>query len=622
MEATTDAKVGAVEPAGQDVLAGDWPLTGREDELSWILAAFTGGATGGVVIAGDAGVGKSRLAREAASKLAALGAVVERVFASRAAASIPLGAFGQMVVSGEGPERSRLRLFQATAASLRAKAGQRRLVVTIDDAHQLDPGSAALALHLAASRTAWLLVTVRSGERCADAITALWKDGHTLRLDLQALAEAEVQQLLESALGAPCERQARTGIYRRCAGNPLFCRELVLGALAAGSLELTDGLWRWRGGPVVTARLTEMLAARMAALEQPELDALEHLAAGEPLARRVLERLTRRQPLITLERRGLITSDERGFTRLAHPLYADVLLTAAGPTRAAELRGALAAAVQAEGFPGPRDRLLAATWRLEAGDALAPGLLAQAAREAGDVFDPSLAARLAQAALDAGAGWEARFALALAWQAQNRFAEADALLAGAEPDLASEQAGGDYLRARVSLLVWGLSRHDQAEELLGRAATWWTSAAWADLVRALTVFLRMEQGRYGEAVALGLPFASDDRADVDAALIAVLPLPFLLVAMGRTSDAERIAEKAAELAERDPRGSWARARTLSAWATIRLGSGRDWAQTEEQLRERYRAACQAHDDEVAGLTEALLGALARVSNDHGLLALE
>ena len=297
-------------------------------------------------------------------------------------------------------------------------------MIAIDDAHELDPGSAALALHLASSRTARLLITVRSGERCEDAITALWKDGHARRLDLQALSEAEMQQLLESALDAPLERETRVGIYHRCAGNPLFCRELVLGALATGSLQLSDGLWRWRGAPVITQRLTEVLTARIATLKRLELEALEHVSVGQPLARPVVERLATRQTLISLERRGLIVNDERGI-RLAHPLYADVILEAAGPTRAADVRGALAAALQAEDFPGPRDRLRAATWRLEAGDAIAPGLLAHAAREANEVFDSSLAARLAQAALDRGAGWEATIALAQAWQAQNRFADAD-----------------------------------------------------------------------------------------------------------------------------------------------------------------------------------------------------
>ena len=249
-------------------MVSDWPLIAREDELSWVLDAFAGTESGGVVIAGAAGVGKSRLAREVASTLAD-GHAVEWVQASRAAASIPFGAFGQIVVLDDNHERGRLGLFNASAAALRTAAGERSLVIAIDDAHELDPGSAALALHLATSRTAQLMVTVRSGERCEDAITALWKDGHARRLDLQALSEAEMQQLLESVLSAPLERETRDGIYHRCAGNPLFCRELVLGALATGTLRLDDGLWRWQRRPIVSQRLTEVLADRIATSSHP-----------------------------------------------------------------------------------------------------------------------------------------------------------------------------------------------------------------------------------------------------------------------------------------------------------------------------------------------------------------
>jgi DNA-binding NarL/FixJ family response regulator len=574
-----------------------------------VLEAFSAADSGGVVIAGDAGVGKSRLAREAVRRLADGDAVVERVLASRAAASIPFGAFAQIVVLDENHERGRLGLFNATAAALRAAAGERSLVIAIDDAHELDPGSAALVLHLASSQTARLLVTVRSGERCEDAITALWKDGHARRLDLQALSEAELQQLLELTLEGPLERDTRVGIYHRCAGNPLFCRELVLGALGNGTLRLTDGLWRWRGAPVVTERLTEVLAARIASLERSELDALEHVSVGQPLARPVVERLAPRDALISLERRGLLVGDERGV-RLAHPLYADVILDTAGPTRAADVRSALAAAVQAEGFPGPRDRLRAATWRLDAGDSVAPGLLAHAAREANEVFDPSLAVRLAQAALDRGAGWEATLALAQAWQAQNQFADADRLLAEREAELPNQDIAAQYLRTRVALLVWGLGDRDQAQALLERAGSWWPSPAWRDLVRASTVFVLAEQGMFDEAIAAGSPFADDPEVDPETALIALLPLPFLLVAKGQTRRGERIADRAAALADQHPRGGWARGRTLSAWASLRIDAGRDWAHTEDRLRARYRTACDAHDDELAGLIEALLGALA------------
>lgn len=57
---------------------------------------------------------------------------------------------------------------------------------------------------------------------------------------------------------------------------------------------------------MVTERLTEVLTARMATVERRELDALEYLAVGQPLARAVVERLVLRDTLIALERKALI----------------------------------------------------------------------------------------------------------------------------------------------------------------------------------------------------------------------------------------------------------------------------------------------------------------------------
>jgi hypothetical protein len=45
--------------------AETWPLTGRDEELRMIATGLTGGNAGCLVLAGEAGVGKTRLAREA-----------------------------------------------------------------------------------------------------------------------------------------------------------------------------------------------------------------------------------------------------------------------------------------------------------------------------------------------------------------------------------------------------------------------------------------------------------------------------------------------------------------------------------------------------------------------------
>ncbi len=58
--------------------------------------------------------------------------------------------------------------------------------MTIDDAHQLDEGGAALAA-LAARSGLVVMASVRRGEPCPEAVTALWKDDLAARLDLAPL---------------------------------------------------------------------------------------------------------------------------------------------------------------------------------------------------------------------------------------------------------------------------------------------------------------------------------------------------------------------------------------------------------------------------------------------------
>ena len=243
-----------------------WPLVGRDEELALVAGRLGGSGGASVVIAGGAGVGKSRLLQAAADTARAGGvAVLPPVLATRAAASIPFGALADLVpdsvASLAGP-----RLLRAVTASLRGRGhgSGRPLLVVVDDAHLLDAGSAALVLNLAAAGGAAVLVAVRSGEDCPDAITALWKDRGALRLDMQPLSRANVAQLLKAALpGGMVAVRLAQWVADRSGGNPLYCRELVAGARAAGSVGQADGLWQLAGPVVLSPRLAELLHQRL-----------------------------------------------------------------------------------------------------------------------------------------------------------------------------------------------------------------------------------------------------------------------------------------------------------------------------------------------------------------------
>ena len=311
-------------PAGPAEAGGTWPLVGRDEELALVARRLGDGAVASVVIAGGAGVGKSRMLGAATDEARAGGAsVVPPVLATRAAASIPFGAFADLVpdstVSLTGPA-----LLRAVSSSLRRRRGRdgRQPLLVIDDAHLLDAASAALVLNLAAAGdAAMVIVTVRSGEPCPDAITALWKDRGALRLDLQPLSPADVARLLAAALpgGMVTARLARW-VAEHSGGNPLYCRELVLAGLAAGNIGQAGGVWRQTGPPVLSQRLAELLHERVGVLSAAEREALELVVLAEPADLGLLERLTGPAPLAALERRRLIAVDGTAPPHLAQVL--------------------------------------------------------------------------------------------------------------------------------------------------------------------------------------------------------------------------------------------------------------------------------------------------------------
>ena len=68
-------------------------------------------------------------------------------------------------------------------------------------------------------------------------------------MELDPLTDDAIGRLVEAGLGGPLERAAAQGLIDAVAGNPMFARELVLGALDAGVLREERGLWRLHRRP-------------------------------------------------------------------------------------------------------------------------------------------------------------------------------------------------------------------------------------------------------------------------------------------------------------------------------------------------------------------------------------
>jgi DNA-binding NarL/FixJ family response regulator len=561
------------------------PLIGRHGELRELERSRAAGDVG-LVLAGPAGVGKSSLARAALTEAEAAGAATLWIQATRSAAAIPLGAFAGVLPPEVGSDDP-LALLAAGAGALRELAGQRRLVLGVDDAQLLDDTSAALVLHAARAEAAFVVVTVRTGEPCPDAIVALWKDAGAERVELAALGEPETGELVEAIAGGPVEEGVRQWAWRLSAGNALYVGELLHGALADGALRPAGGLWCRSGRLRVGASLAELIVERLAGLEPAERRVLELLALGEPLRLSQLAAQEGLDALVAVEAQGLIRLGDASpdpALRLAHPLYGEAISAGLGTLRAREIRLKLATLV-------PGDALRVARWLMEAGETIPAALLPEAARAAILSGDPEFGAILAARAAEAGGNAEAQLLLARAYAARNRFDEAAAVLADAEDRLASRQEALAFIEQQTAVLYWGVNRTGELGALLDRAAGWWPDEVWRHRIDSLRAYVSREDPGAGDA---------GTRREQSTAHLRSLFYG------GRGRDAYRLA---LSLRPQVPLRDLYDEVAVALWVGIGAETGEGWPELERWCGETLRAGVRRDDHSAAGVAALGLGVL-------------
>ena len=368
------------------------------------------------MLSGGPGVGKTRLAREAMTGLASAGRVTEWVSATRSASVIPFGALLHLLPQEDPFRVDRLAALRRLADRFVGMGADRSVpVMIVDDAHLLDEPSATVVHHLVSRSLAFVIVTVRTGELCPDAVTTLWKDGAVRRVELFPLPDAAMETLLDHAFRDRLDTISKRHLCRVSGGNPLLLRETLLAGLETGALRRRGGIWQWTGAIRPTSRLVEVVHGQFGTTRDQVTRVLEVIAFGEPMPMAVLERLTDAEAITAAERTGLMvieTTGLRRFSRLAHPLYGEIIRSTMPRSRSGEIAGRIATVVTAMPMRRKGDALTAGVWQLRAGRTEDPELLLAAAKEATDRLDLALAERLARAASDAGGGWRADHLLA------------------------------------------------------------------------------------------------------------------------------------------------------------------------------------------------------------------
>jgi DNA-binding NarL/FixJ family response regulator len=446
-------------------------MTGRAEELKVIADAFCPDMPyAGVVVTGSAGVGKTRLAREAMALAAERGWAVRWVAGTLAAQSIPLGACVQWADRLDGDP---LQLVSNVIAKVTASPNGAPVLVVVDDARLLDDLSAFVLHQLVLRRAATVIATIRTGAPAPDAVTALWKDGHLQRLDLQPLSRGESDVLLESALGGPVSTACAERMWRLTRGNVLFLHQLVNQEVQAARLLDRDGQWRWVGTMEVSSSLIDLVDLRIGSTPEPVLEVIDLVAVAEPLELARLAALADAAAIEDAEHRGLVTVSRTTPTtvaRLGHPLYGEVRRAQAGHLRLKRLRGRIARDMsdsnESAGAPDPVR--LALLW-LDSDLAPDHELFTRAAQAALRRLDMALAQRLAEAAMAAGAGVDAELLCGNTLTMLSRGAEAEAIF----KSLTARKLPGPDCSTAVNLravnLLWVLGQPEQSRAVIDAA---------------------------------------------------------------------------------------------------------------------------------------------------------
>jgi DNA-binding CsgD family transcriptional regulator len=459
------------------------PLIGRSALVERVVEQLV--SRRAVVVAGTVGVGKSRLAAAAATLVEGRGWTVHRVVATRAAASIPFGALVSLLPP-DADAQTPLAVLAAFRQRLQDGDGGQPQLLYIDDLPRLDVPSAALVHQVVTEQLCAVLGTVRRGESAPDAIEALVHGDAAVRIEVPALTDHDLGELLEAALGGQCDATLVQVLSRLSGGNPLYARELLRDGVAAGWLARTGEVWRVAGQPRAPARLVDFVTERLAGLTGPAREAIDVLAIAERIDVEQLESLVDHTAIEHLEHAGLARIDEDGprlVAVLAHPLHGEAARATMSALRRRRVVTALADALERSGMPDPGDPVRVARWRLEGGGHRDPELLTRAARQAWMANDFALAEQFGRAARDAGAGFAAGFVVAECMMATGRHEAADEAMAALQSEAVTDADRVRLASARANNLAQGPGGDAAAIAVLEQALDGLRDPAPGDTIR-------------------------------------------------------------------------------------------------------------------------------------------
>lgn len=397
-----------VPHAADGRLPRELPLVGRKAELEQLFACFGTGpqASRLRILTGEAGVGKSRLARNVAAEATRRGwrvlvgrafpveqgvpyAVVADAFVGwlremdEASLTVlargresdlrrlfpALGGLSPLPDEGLEPDELRTRLFWTLSSVLSAAARRQPVLVVLEDLHWADASSLALLHFLARqleSPEVRFLATSTAGERernphLLQTERSLESLDRLERLDLPPLDLAATEQLIREVFGmsGPPVSDFAQRLFGWTRGNAYFLEQTLQALVQEGQLHVRDGTWLGWESPelILPSTVRDAILTRFHGLDPLAREVADTMAVvGRPTPARLVEDVLdspRDQVALAVQQlveRGVAEERLRdGYVLLQfrHPLTRETLYRGLGLTRRRLLHQRVASALEA-----------------------------------------------------------------------------------------------------------------------------------------------------------------------------------------------------------------------------------------------------------------------------------
>jgi predicted ATPase len=359
------------------------PLVGREAESAVLTDALDRARQGSgtlLLLSGDAGVGKTRLADELAAGSAALvlrGAATNSVTPPSGPIVAALRSYLRAEPDGFadcGPLRSHLALllpelgepaaesdrstiFEAVRCAFAHLAGSGQALVILDDLQWSDQASLELLAALASpvrEMPIAIVAAYRSDGLPRDHTLRWLRDelrrgGNLEELALEPLDREQTGALLGELLDEPASESLLGTVHDRTQGSPFFVEELV------GALRMRD---RLHVGPAglelaeesevpVPDTVRDAVAIGASELSEPAREAAEVAAiADQPFDLELAAELASRAGLVELTDKGHLVEDDPGRAAFRHALVRDAVYAEVPWLRRREIHRLLAEALE------------------------------------------------------------------------------------------------------------------------------------------------------------------------------------------------------------------------------------------------------------------------------------